>query len=164
MGVVKSAQHPQKVLIELSIGFDEGLGGAVGGVDEVDVVGGAAGCVDGEDVEGVLEDVRQSVDGVLAEEDQLAGMNFAGRRVGDDDLGPAGEDVEVLVAAGVEVRGHGTIDAEDAAAGGRFVGKAEIGEHGLGGFGERPGELSDVEEAAFRRHTGSMKARGAKAP
>lgn len=107
----------------------------------------------------MLEDAGQGVDGVLAEEDQLAGADLAGGRIGDDDLGPAGEDVEVLVAAGVEVRRHATIDAEDAAAGGLLVGEAEIGEHGLGGLGERLGEFGDVEEAAFSRHRGWMYAR-----
>lgn len=135
-----------------SVGFDEALRSAVGRVHEVDILGWAAGCVESEDGEGVFEDAGQGVDGVLAEEDQLARADLAGRRVGDDDLGPAAEDVEVLVAAGVEVRGRGTIDAEDAAARGLLLGKAEIGDHGPGSLGESFGEFGDVEEAVFGRH------------
>lgn len=135
-----------------SVGLDEALGDAVGGVDEVDVLGRATRRVDGENGEGMLEDAGKGVDGVLPEEYQLAGVDLAGGRVSDDDLGPAGEDVEVLIAAGVEVRRHGTIDAKDAAARGLFVGEAEIGEHRLGGLGEGLGEFGDVEETAFGRH------------
>ena len=135
-----------------SVGFYEALGGSVGGVDEVDVLGRAAGRVDGEDGEGVFVDSGKGVDGVLLEEDQLAGADLAGGSIGDGDLGPAGEDVEVLVAAGVEVRGDLAIDAEDAAARGLLVGEAQIGEHGLGSLGEGFGEFGDVEETVFRRH------------
>lgn len=79
-------------------------------------------------------------------------MDFAGCIVGDGDLCGSGEDVEVFVAAGVKVRGHGSIDAKDAAACCLSIGKAEVGEHRLCGFGERAGESRYIEELAFGGH------------
>ena len=145
-----------------SVRLDEALRGAVGWVNEVDVFGRAARRIDGEHGEGMVEDARQSVDGVFSEEDKFAGPYLACGRIGDDDLGAAGEDVEVLVAAGVEVCGDGTVDAEDAAAGGLLVGEAEIGEHGFSGCGESCGEFGDVEDAAFGWHVGWMWMQGAR--
>ena len=46
----------------------------------------------------------------------------------------------------MEVRGYGTIDAEDAAAGGGLVGEAKIGEQGGSGVGEGGGQGGDVED------------------
>ena len=131
--------------------LDEGLGSAVCGIDEVDVFGRAPWRVDGEYGEGMFEDL-QCVDGVFLEEDEFAGADFARCVVGDSDLSGAGENVEVLVAAGVEVCGDRAVDAKDATACGDLIGEAYVGEHGLGGFGERGGESERREELAVRGH------------
>ena len=114
-------QFSKRITPWLVLRVDESLGCAIGGVDEVDVVGWAAWGVDCEDGEGVFEDA-QGVDYALAEEDELAGGDLTERVFSDGNLGSAGEDVEVLVATGVIVRGYWMVDAEDAAACGVLVG------------------------------------------
>src|SRR5205823_3880067 len=132
--------------------LDKGLGGAVGGTHKVDVFRRAARGVDSEHGEGMFENLRQSVDGVFFEEDQLTWAQFARGIVSDGDLCGSGENVEVLVAAGVEVRRNRAVDAKYAAACGFFIGEADVGEHSLGGFGECGGESDDVEEFAVGGH------------
>src|SRR5215469_4443487 len=94
-------------------------------------------CVDCEHGEGLFKNLREGVDGVFLEEDELARADFMRCIVGDDDLGRAGENVEVLVATGVEVCRNCAMDTKDAAARGLLIGQANIGEHGLGRLGKR---------------------------
>ena len=54
--------------------MDKSFGGAVGGIDEVDIGGWTARRVDGENGEGVLKDVGDGVWGGFAEEDEVAGV------------------------------------------------------------------------------------------
>jgi len=87
----------------------------------------------------MFDDLRECMDGVFLEEDELARADFVRCVVSDGDLCGSGENVEVLVAAGVEVCRDCAIDAKDAAACGHFIGEADVGEHGLGGLGESGG-------------------------
>ena len=107
----------------------------------MDIFGRAPRCVDGEHGEGMFKNLREGVDGVFLEEDEFAGADFMRCIVGDDDLGRAGENVEVLVASGVEVCRNCAMDTKDAAACGLLIGQADIGEHGLGSLGERGREV-----------------------
>jgi hypothetical protein len=137
---------------ELVLCLDKRLGSAVCGIDEVNVFGRAPRRVDGEHGEGMFENLRECVDGVFLEEDELAGADFVRWIVGNGDLCGSGENVEVLVAAGVEVCRDGAVDAKDTTACGLLVGEADVGEHGFGGGGERFGKVGDVEEAVFGWH------------
>ena len=128
------------------LGLDEGVGGAVAGVEEDDVGGVAAGGVDGEDDEGVFEDLGHAVDGAFFKEDELAGGEFEGGSVAEEEAGAAREDEEVLVAGGVVMGWGGGVGAEDAGAGVRLVGEAGVDEHGGGGGGEVAGDGVDVED------------------
>jgi len=107
-------------------GLDEAFGCAVLGVDEDDVFGVAAGGVDREEDDRGFEDARHGVDYVALEEEEVAGgeVGFGGSIDGPEGSF-AGEDVEILVRAGVIVRRGFTVDAKDARAGSGLVG--EIG-------------------------------------
>ena len=66
--------------------MDEGIGGSVGGIDEVNVGGIAAWSVNGEDDEGLFENPWSAVDGALLEEDELSGTGFEGRSFAEENV------------------------------------------------------------------------------
>ena len=92
--------------------LDEYFGCAICWIHEVNVFGRSPRRVDGKHGKGMLQNLRQGVDGALFEEDELAGADLPRSIVGDGDLGGSREDVEVLVTAGVEVCGNGAVDAK----------------------------------------------------
>jgi len=129
-----------------NLALKEGFGLAVCGVHEDDVLWIAAGRVDREDDERFAEDLRGAVNGASLEEDKLAGADFEGWCVAQEELCAAGEDEKILVAGGVVVCGRWGVDAKDACAGGGFIGQASIDQHGVGCGGKVSGDGVEVED------------------
>jgi hypothetical protein len=136
--------------------LDEVGGRGLGGVEEDDVGGAAAGCIDGEEDDGAGVDLGHGVGDGAVEEEEVSGGEGGDVFGGLHPEGSgAGEDVEELVAVLVVVGRGGAIDAEDAGAGGGFVGEVVVEEEGGGLVGEAGSDLGWPETGGCG-HGGSL--------
>src|SRR5271170_2706908 len=131
-----------------ALALDEGLGGAVGGIDEDDVLRIAPGGVDRQDDEGFLKDLWCAVNSVLLEEDKLPGADFKRLGIAEKKRGAAADHEEVFVTGGVIVRWSRPVHAKDARTSVVLVGQTCINQHGVGGGGEVSGDFLDVKQCS----------------